>query len=174
MLSAASYEVWGVLVTSSHIILSSVRQGTVGALRTTSLQALNRELLPICSPPTAHDAHPGLFRQYRRVLHAPWHRRVLPRLQGRFKSDELTPVLDPIAKLKRECRALRLKLASAERPERNSLAPPPCGYRTAPTSARTPPHTSLSPHSTTCWCHATLRGRMSRSSSSSSWSGTRR
>ena len=68
-----------------------------------------------------------------------------PRLQTRFNSEELTPVLDPIAKLTRECSALRLKLATAERRERNSNSlPPPSGYRTAPASARTPPHTSLS------------------------------
>ncbi|TFK94095.1 hypothetical protein K466DRAFT_477329 [Polyporus arcularius HHB13444] len=65
-----------------------------------------------------------------------------PRLRTRFDSDELTPVLDPIAKLTRECSALRLKLATAERRERNSHPPP--GYHTAPASARTPPHSSLS------------------------------
>lgn len=62
-----------------------------------------------------------------------------PRLRTRFDSDELTPVLDPIAKLTRECSALRLKLATAERRERNSHPP-----HTAPASARTPPHSSLS------------------------------
>ncbi|RPD60046.1 hypothetical protein L226DRAFT_463078 [Lentinus tigrinus ALCF2SS1-7] len=66
-----------------------------------------------------------------------------PRLRTRFNSEELTPVTDPIAKLTRECSALRLKLATAERRERNSH-PPPSGYRTAPASARTPPHSSLS------------------------------
>ena len=60
----------------------------------------------------------------------------------RANSEELSPVLDPIAKLTRECSALRLKLATAERRERNSH--PQHGYRTAPVSARTPPHSSLS------------------------------
>ncbi|KAI0749351.1 hypothetical protein C8Q80DRAFT_1100411 [Daedaleopsis nitida] len=60
----------------------------------------------------------------------------------RFDSNELSPVTDPIAKLTRECSALRLKLATVERRERNSH--PQSGYRTAPASARTPPHSNLS------------------------------
>ncbi|KAI8980158.1 hypothetical protein BD414DRAFT_509086 [Trametes punicea] len=58
--------------------------------------------------------------------------RVLP-------SPELSPVADPIAKLTRECSALRLKLATVERRERISQY----GTRTAPASARTPPQPSL-------------------------------
>ncbi|KAH9902996.1 hypothetical protein C8Q73DRAFT_634526 [Cubamyces lactineus] len=59
--------------------------------------------------------------------------RVLP-------SPDLSPVSDPIAKLTRECSALRIKLATAERRERISQY----GTRTAPASARTPPNQSLS------------------------------
>ena len=68
-----------------------------------------------------------------------------PRIK--LEPEELTPVSDPIAKLTRECSALRLKLATAERRERNSsssrLAPSP-HPRTAPVSARTPPYSTLS------------------------------
>ncbi len=60
----------------------------------------------------------------------------------RLDSNDLSPVTDPIAKLTRECSALRLKLATAERRERSSH--PQNGYRTAPVSARTPPHSTLS------------------------------
>ena len=42
----------------------------------------------------------------------------------RIEPEELTPVSDPIAKLTRECSALRLKLATAERRERNSATSP--------------------------------------------------
>ena len=64
-----------------------------------------------------------------------------PRPRLRVDPAELSPVADPIAKLTRECSALRLKLATAERRERN-------GYRTAPSSARTPPFSSTHlPHS---------------------------
>ncbi|KAI0649142.1 hypothetical protein C8Q79DRAFT_903084 [Trametes meyenii] len=54
-------------------------------------------------------------------------------------SPDLSPLVDPIAKLTRECSALRLKLATAERRERISQH----GARTAPTSARTPPQPPL-------------------------------
>ncbi|EIW57523.1 uncharacterized protein TRAVEDRAFT_169387 [Trametes versicolor FP-101664 SS1] len=54
-------------------------------------------------------------------------------------SPELSPVADPIAKLTRECSALRIKLATAERRERISQY----GTRTAPASARTPPQPQL-------------------------------
>ncbi|KAI0775236.1 hypothetical protein BD413DRAFT_654021 [Trametes elegans] len=63
-----------------------------------------------------------------------------PRLRILASPTELTPVVDPIAKLTRECSALRLKLATAERRERISRN----GTRTAPVSARTPPQSSLS------------------------------
>ncbi|KAI0367734.1 hypothetical protein BV20DRAFT_535124 [Pilatotrama ljubarskyi] len=62
-----------------------------------------------------------------------------PRLRIHHSPD-LSPVSDPIAKLTRECSALRIKLATAERRERIShhaqaLSPSP----SAPPSARTPP-----------------------------------
>ncbi|EJF64977.1 hypothetical protein DICSQDRAFT_52749 [Dichomitus squalens LYAD-421 SS1] len=76
------------------------------------------------------------------LLGVPSNTRTRPRL--RADSEELlTPVADPIAKLTRECSALRLKLATAERRERNSYNAQPPGYRTAPTSARTPPYHTL-------------------------------
>jgi len=56
-------------------------------------------------------------------------------VRPRIESGELTPVVDPIARLTRECSALRLRLATAERRGRNSLY----GPSTAPISARTPP-----------------------------------
>ncbi|KAI0833444.1 hypothetical protein BC628DRAFT_1406476 [Trametes gibbosa] len=62
-----------------------------------------------------------------------------PRLRI-HESPDLSPVADPIAKLTRECSALRLKLATAERRERISQY----GTRTAPASARTPPQPQLS------------------------------
>ena len=61
-----------------------------------------------------------------------------PRPRLRVDPDELSPVADPIAKLTRECNTLRLKLATAERRERSLQH----GYRTAPSSARTPPYPS--------------------------------
>ena len=69
--------------------------------------------------------------------------RPRPRPRPRAESEELTPVADPIAKLTRECSALRLKLATAERRERNSYHAQSPGYRTAPASARTPPYPTL-------------------------------
>ncbi|KAI0635902.1 hypothetical protein C8Q77DRAFT_600828 [Trametes polyzona] len=68
---------------------------------------------------------------------APLSARPRLRIQG---SPETSPVSDPIAKLTRECSALRLKLATAERRERISRH----GTRTAPPSARTPPQPQLS------------------------------
>ncbi|OCH94419.1 hypothetical protein OBBRIDRAFT_810547 [Obba rivulosa] len=59
----------------------------------------------------------------------------------RFDSGDLTPVSDPIARLTRECSALRLKLATAERRERLKQR----GSSTAPSSALSPPTSSLSP-----------------------------
>ncbi|KAH9944811.1 hypothetical protein B0H21DRAFT_438941 [Amylocystis lapponica] len=53
-------------------------------------------------------------------------------------SGDLTPVADPIAKLTRECSALRLRLATAERRERISLY-----GSSAPSSAHTPPPYTL-------------------------------
>ncbi|KAH9850358.1 hypothetical protein C2E23DRAFT_870063 [Lenzites betulinus] len=61
-----------------------------------------------------------------------------PRLRIQ-ESPDLSPVADPIAKLTRECSALRIKLATAERRERISHY----GTRTAPPSARTPPKSQL-------------------------------
>ncbi|KAL7279176.1 hypothetical protein ACG7TL_007016 [Trametes sanguinea] len=57
--------------------------------------------------------------------------RVLPSPDLEY-SPIVSAVVDPIAKLTRECSALRLKLATVERRERIA--------RTAPPSARTPPH----------------------------------
>lgn len=56
-------------------------------------------------------------------------------LRTRFEPGEATPLADPIARLTRECSALRLRLATAERRERSS----PRGPSTAPVQARTPP-----------------------------------
>ncbi len=77
-----------------------------------------------------------------------------PRL--RVNPDELSPVADPIARLTRECSALRLKLATAERRERNLQH----GYRTAPSSARTPPFISnpLPPPPENVLAHRDLNG----------------
>jgi len=53
----------------------------------------------------------------------------------RFDSGEVTPLPNSIARLTRECSALRLRLATAERRERSG----PFGPSTAPVEARTPP-----------------------------------
>ncbi|KAH9838506.1 uncharacterized protein C8Q71DRAFT_807439 [Rhodofomes roseus] len=53
----------------------------------------------------------------------------------RFESGEFTPLADPVARLTRECSALRLRLATAERRERSA----PFGPLTAPVQPRTPP-----------------------------------
>ncbi|TFY58695.1 hypothetical protein EVJ58_g6258 [Rhodofomes roseus] len=52
-----------------------------------------------------------------------------------FESGEFTPLADPVARLTRECSALRLRLATAERRERSA----PFGPLTAPVQPRTPP-----------------------------------
>ncbi|KAH9945445.1 uncharacterized protein BXZ73DRAFT_38418 [Epithele typhae] len=67
----------------------------------------------------------------------------------RIDPAELGPPADPIVKLTRECSALRLKLATAERRGRNSAsrqglqppAPPPPSARTPPSTTSTLAHT---------------------------------
>ncbi|KAL6307415.1 hypothetical protein BKA93DRAFT_836081 [Sparassis latifolia] len=63
----------------------------------------------------------------------------LTHARPRIHSGDLIPVADPIAKLTRECSALRIRLATVERLERRGSTP----YVPSPISARTPPSVTL-------------------------------
>lgn len=85
--------------------------------------------LTLCMMHLRHSSDPSL------EIYTPRGCTVVYSTRNPFEPGKARPPADPVVRLTRECSALRLRLATAERRERSS----PYGPLTAPAESRTPP-----------------------------------